>query len=101
VKHVLVRYKLKPDQVEANEALVRAVYDELAERTPGGFRYGTFKLDDGLTFVHVAEHDAENPLREVAAFQRFQEGIGERCDEAPVVHQVEVIGSYRLVEDDR
>ena len=35
MKRVMVRYRVKPDQVEANEALVRAVFEELArERRP-------------------------------------------------------------------
>jgi len=94
----LVRYKVKPDQVEANETLVRAVYAELARTAPDGLRYGTFKLDDGVTFIHLAEHGPENPLRHVEAFQRFQEGIRERCDEPPVVTELHEIGSYRLLE---
>jgi hypothetical protein len=94
----LVRYKVKPDQVEANEKLVRAVYAELARTAPDGLRYGTFKLDDGVTFIHLAEHGPENPLRHVEAFQRFQQGIRERCDEPPVVAELHEIGSYRLLE---
>ena len=99
MKRVAVRYRVKPNQVERNEELVRAVYDELARTAPDGLRYGTFKLDDGVTFLHLAEHGAENPLREVEAFQRFQEGIRDRCDEPPVVTELHEIGSYRLLED--
>jgi hypothetical protein len=92
----MVRYKVKPDQVGANEALVRAVYEELAERAPDGFRYGTFRLDDGVSFVHLAEHGEGNPLPELEAFRRFQDGIADRCDEPPVVVELEEIGSYRF-----
>lgn len=93
--HVMVRYRVRPDRVEENEELVRAVYDELASKQPDGLRYATFKLSDGVTFVHVAEHAEDNPLREIAAFARFQEGIRERCDEPPVVTEAEEVGSYR------
>ena len=93
---VMVRYKVKPERVAENEELVRAVYAELAESTPDGLRYATFKLPDGATFVHVAEHDADNPLRRVAAFQRFQEEIASRCDELPLATELEEIGSYRF-----
>jgi hypothetical protein len=94
MKHVMVRYRVKADQVEANEALVRDVYEELAAVRPDGLRYATFKLDDGVTFVHIAEHAVPNPLAAVEAFQRFQAGIAERCDEPPAVMEVEQIGSY-------
>jgi hypothetical protein len=50
----MVRYTVKPDQAEANEALVREVYDELDRTRPDGLRYATFRLDDGVSFVHVA-----------------------------------------------
>jgi hypothetical protein len=81
---VMVRYKVKPDEVAANEELVRDVYAELAETNPAGFHYGTFKLADGVSFVHLASQDGpDNPLARLGAFQRFQEGIGARCDDSP------------------
>jgi hypothetical protein len=95
----MIRYKVKPEQVAANESLVRDVYGELARLQPDGLRYATFKLGDGVSFVHLAEHGAENPLQQVEAFQRFQEGIRDRCDELPVVAELEEIGSYRFSEE--
>ena len=50
-----------------------------------------------MTFVHLATHDGDhNPLPEVAAFQRFQEGLGERCASAPVLTELEEVGSFRF-----
>ena len=92
MRQVMVRYKVKPDQVERNETFMRAVYDELHELGPAGFRYSTFKLDDGVSFVHIAR--GTSPLPGLEAFRRFQEGIEERCDEPPVVREVTVVGSY-------
>lgn len=101
MKRVMVRYKVKPGEAEANEALVRDVYEELEQAQPDGFRYATFKLDDGLSFVHFASHGKDhNPLPETAAFQRFQAGLGDRCDELPVVTELHEIGSYRLFEEE-
>jgi hypothetical protein len=95
----MVRYRVRPDQVATNERLVRDVYDELAATRPDGLRYATFRLDDGVTFVHVAVHDEDNPLGRVSAFRRFQEGIRDRCDEPPVVTELEAIGAYRLLDE--
>jgi Antibiotic biosynthesis monooxygenase len=100
MRRVLIRYKVKPDQVERNEELVRAVYEELDRTKPDGFRYTTLKLDDGATFVHIALYDdapSENALNGNAAFERFQDGIRDRCDEPPVLSHVEVVGSYRVL----
>jgi hypothetical protein len=93
----MVRYQVKPDRAAENEALVRAVYDELKRTSPPGLRYATFKLDDDVSFVHLSvteSDDGRNPLADVAAFQEFQRGIGERCEVAPVVTQLREIGSF-------
>jgi hypothetical protein len=92
----MVRYKVKPDRVEENEQLVRAVYAELAGSGPEGLRYATFRLDDGVSFVHIASVDGEhNPLAEVEAFDRFQADVRDRCEEPPVVTELHEVGSYR------
>jgi hypothetical protein len=99
MRRVMVSYRVKPDRVQENEALVRAVYDELHSANPAGLRYGTFKRDDGVTFVHIAETDeSENPLSGVAAFKQFQSGIGDRCDEPPTTTQLTEVGSFHLFE---
>ena len=97
MRRVMVRYQVKPDRIEENEQLVREVYEELGQRRPEGFRYGTFKLEDGVTFVHLAVQDTDhNPLSEVEAFKRFQADIRDRCDVPPVVATLEEVGSYRF-----
>lgn len=99
MKHVIVRYKVKPERAAENEELVRAVYAELHETKSAGLHYATFQLDDGVSFVHLAAHDREDgasPLSEVQAFKRFQENINDRCEEGPIASSVREIGSYRL-----
>jgi hypothetical protein len=101
-RRVLVRYTVHPDQVERNEALVRAVYDELQQVRPPGLRYATFRLGEGCEFVHLASMDAGsgNPLTELAAFQAFQEGIGARCETPPVVTPLHTVGAYGFFDAD-
>jgi hypothetical protein len=97
MKRVIVRYKVKPEGVAENEELVRAVYEELHETQPTGMRYATFKLDDGVSFVHINfNDDTENVLNGLASFNAFQQNIGERCDEAPKVSALSEVGSYRF-----
>jgi hypothetical protein len=98
MRNVMVRYRVKPDQVDRNVELVRAVYEELHRSEPDGIRYATFQLEDGVSFVHFAIQagDGPTPLSRVEAFQRFQEGIRERCDEPPVVAELSEVGSFRL-----
>ncbi len=72
----VVRYTTRPERADENQALVEKVFGELAERRPDGLRYATFRLEDGVTFVHVASVDTEdgsNPLAATAAFGAFQQ----------------------------
>ena len=99
MKQVIVRYRVKPKQAVKNEELVRAVYGELHETRPAGLRYATFRLDDGVNFLHLSAHDNDgsSPLTNLGAFKRFQENIADRCDEAPVVSSLTEIGSYAIL----
>ena len=100
MRQVSVRYRVKPERVAENEELVRAVYAELGRVRPDGIAYATFKLPDGVSFVHLARTTSDgNPLTELPAFRAFQEGIAERCDEQPEVMEVETIGAFRAFSD--
>jgi hypothetical protein len=80
----MVRYRVKPGEADRNAALVRDVYDALAETQPAGFRYATYRLEDGRTFVHFAwseGDDGARPLTQLPAFKAFQGALRERCDE--------------------
>ena len=95
MKQVMVRYKVKPERVAENERLVRAVYEELHRTRPDGLRYMTFRLGDGVSFVHLAfEEDDAKGLPDVEAFREFTREIDDRCDEKPVVTVLHEIGSY-------
>lgn len=97
MKHVIVRYTVKAERAADNEAYVRAVFAQLDRERPAGLRYATYKLADGVSFVHVATIDTPgdtNPLQALAAFQRFAQRIEERCVEPPVATTVEQVGFY-------
>ena len=92
----MVRYKVQPGRAEENVALVRAVYAQLALERPAGLRYATFRLPDGLSFLHVVIETDEpgRILGEIDAFQAFTADIEERCDEPPVATEIKLVGSY-------
>ena len=97
MSEVVVRYRVKPERVAENERLIERVYAQLDERDPGGLRYATFRLDDGVSFVHVASIDSEdgsNPLGAIPAFVEFTRDIAERCDQPPVAQDARLVGSY-------
>lgn len=97
MKQVMVRYTVKPDRLEEHEALARAVYEELERTAPEGLRYATFKLDDGVSFLHLAVHERDDDaLLEVDAFRAFREDLEDRVTDGPRRTDLEVIGSFML-----
>jgi hypothetical protein len=94
----VIRYKTEPESADENERLIRAVFAELASEKPEGLHYASFRLDDGVSFLHVAVVDGdENPLTKSAAFGEFQADIQKRLAEGPVQADARAIGSYRLL----
>lgn len=94
----VVRYEAKPDRADENQQLIEAVFAELEERAPEGFTYEVFRLEDGVSFIHVAiEHDVDEPdsLQDVPAFQAFVAEIADRCAVAPVATGATVVGGFR------
>jgi hypothetical protein len=98
MKTTVVRYQAKPERADENQQLIEAVFAELDVREPEGFTYKVFRLDDGVSFIHVViEHDIDEPdsLQEVPAFQAFVADIADRCDVPPVATGATIVGSYR------
>jgi hypothetical protein len=95
-KTVVVRYRVRPDAADENARLVEEVYAALAELEPPAFRYVTYRLGDGVSFVHVAHHDEVNPLASLPAFAEFQRDLLQRCVEPPAPSESTVVGSYGM-----
>lgn len=93
---VMIRYKVKPDQVERNLELLRAVYEELESAQPEGLRWATFQLDDEMSFVDFAVGGGQGVLSRLEAFRRFRSTLDERCDEPPVLTELHEVGSFRF-----
>jgi len=93
---VIVRYTTRSDRADENERLIRAVFAELAESRPPGLDYAAFRLEDGVSFVHVATIEGDrNPLTSLPAFRSFVSGIGDRCVEPPLPTGGSQVGGYR------
>lgn len=93
-KTVIVRYVTRPETAEQNQALIEDVYAALAEARPNDFQYTTYRLKDGVSFVHIAQLDGDNPLVGLPAFQEFQRDLPARCAEPPAPSGARVVGSY-------
>lgn len=91
----VVRYTTRPDTADDNEQLIRAVFAQLEEEAPNGLRYAAVRLDDGVSFVHIALLDGDdNPLLALPAFKAFTSAIASRCVDGPTPSHGAVIGDY-------
>jgi hypothetical protein len=87
----VIRYQTLPETAAENQRLIEAVFAELAATAPAGLRYSVFRLDDGVTFVHVVEGEG---LSDLSAFQQFQRALDDRLAGAPVRETVTPIGTH-------
>jgi hypothetical protein len=98
MKTVTVRYRTKPECADENEAMVRRVFDALAQSGPPDVHYRVMREADGNTFVHLSTRPAAaegNPLRQVEAFREFVSGIKDRCEDPPKDMVMRFLGEYQ------
>jgi hypothetical protein len=99
---MMIRYKVKADRAGENEKFISAVFLQLERERPDGLRYAAFRLDDGVSFMHlvsVQTPDGNDPLRALDAFQNFIADIRDRCEEPPTFIELNPIGIYNLFGD--
>jgi acyl dehydratase len=96
-KSVVVRYRTRPETADENAGLIEKVFAALAVVAPAGFQYATYRLADGVSFVHVASHaDDHNPLSTLPEFAEFQRELPQRIADPPVPSDATIVGSYGL-----
>ncbi len=98
MKTTVVRYKVKSDRAEENIAYIKKVFEQLQRESPDGLRYCSFRLDDGVSFLHIAAVEdslQSNPLTGLSAFKEFASNIADRCEEAPRAASASLVGAYR------
>ena len=95
MRHTLVTYTVKSGREDENAALVRAVFDELAETRPAGLRYAVFYLPDSRQFIHVYTDDGSTSgIQALASFKAFVAGAEDRHEQPVTFTQPELIGDY-------
>jgi hypothetical protein len=86
MRHTMVIYTVKPGYEEENAALVRAVFEELAETRPAGLRYAVFYLREPRQFArstgpdgHVARSKIRGTTRGVDELRAHQSRRAPTC----------------------
>ncbi len=89
----VIRYRTKPAAADENQRLIENVFAELAEAAPEGLSYASFRLADGVSFVHVFSGD-DTALTALTAFKEFQRTLGDRLEAGPDRDDAGLIGRY-------
>jgi hypothetical protein len=87
----VIRYQTKPEAADENQRLIEKVFAELATVAPSGLRYNSFRLADGVTFLHVADGEG---LTDLPAFQEFQRNLSDRLAAGPTREDATLVGAY-------
>jgi len=95
---LMVRAKIKEENVGDARAAVEKVIQALEQAQPAAVRYASCLLSDGVTFVAILEleDDGGHPLRGFPAYQEMVEDLKQWYAEPPAVERMTVTGSYGL-----
>ena len=95
---MMVRAKIKEENVAAAVAATEQVIQALEQAQPAGVRYASCLLSDGVTFVALLEleDDGGHPLRGFPVYQEMVENLKQWYAEPPAVERMTVTGSYGL-----
>ena len=96
---MMVRAKIKEENIADAQAATDKVIQALEEARPADVRYAVAKLSDGVTLLAFLELEPgqEHPLRTLPAYAEMLENLKEWYAEPPTVEHVTVIGSYQLL----
>jgi hypothetical protein len=93
---LMMRYRIRPDELPLHLDLLRAVYDELAATGAGDLHWASYQLDDPTEFVEIAfSSSLPGPLPGLESFRRYRAGLDERCEERTAT-ELREFGSYRM-----
>jgi hypothetical protein len=99
---LMVRSKIKEENVADAQAATQKVFQAIEQAQPAGVRYAAGWLSDGVTIVALLEvensddprHD--NPLLALPAYAELRESLTQWYAEPSAVEQMTLAGSYRL-----
>ena len=95
---LMVRAKIKEENVADTQAAVEKVIRALEQAHPAGVQYASSVLSDGVTVIALLklEDDGGHPLRDLPAYTEMLENLKQWYAEPPTAERMTVIGSYGL-----
>jgi quinol monooxygenase YgiN len=95
---MMIQAKLKAENVSDVEAAADKMFAAVKAAQPGGVKYASLRLADGVSAVALLALDdpEENQLQAIPEFREFQEQLPEWLAEPPIVEPLTLVGSYEL-----
>lgn len=99
---LMVRSKIKEENVADAQAATENVFQAIEQAQPAGVRYAAAWLSDGVTLLALLEVEnsedprRDNPLLALPAYAQLRENLKQWYAEPSAVEEMTVIGSYRL-----
>lgn len=95
MEHLLMRYRVKADELERHLQLLRAVFADLQATDPGDLAFISYQSDDPHEFVELASGpELPGPLPQMDSFRPYRANLEDRCASRSA-EALRPIGSYR------
>jgi hypothetical protein len=85
MKVTRVQYTVQPSFTEQNKQNIEAVMSELRALNLADFKYASYVLEDGKTFMHLVHDNANDgsPLGNLESFKQFQSQLKDHFEISP------------------
>lgn len=99
---LMVRSKIKRENVADAQAATEEVFQAIEKARPEGVRYAAAWLPDGVTIVALLQVDnsddprRDNPLLALPAYAKLRDKLQHWYDGPSAVEQMTLVGTYRL-----
>jgi len=95
----LARYRLKADKQDEVVAILEEFVKTVKEKEPNTLRYVVYRLEDGVSFVHIMyfkDEEAERHHRGTNYVKKFTELLNPNCVDAPEFVKIAPVPAHYL-----
>lgn len=95
----LARYKLKADKQDEVVSILEEFVKTVKEKEPNTLRYVVYRLEDGVSFVHIMyfkDEAAEQHHQEADYVKKFDELLNPNCVDAPEIVKITPVPAHHL-----
>jgi quinol monooxygenase YgiN len=82
----MARYRVKADKRDEVVSVLEEFVKTVKEKEPSTLRYVAYRLEDGVSFVHIMyfkDEEAERRHREASYVKKFEKLLHPNCEEEP------------------